>query len=134
MPPPSRPASVLFLQQGLEHEFGLHTGKGIAHQQLLEVPPLHTNPRCAAVLQLQTLLGDTEPISVPFGSEAGFFSQVGWPAVVCGPGDIAQAHQPNEFIPIGQLERCAQVLHSLGQTACDLATPTKDPHGGSHLA
>jgi len=45
--------------------------------------------------------------SVVYGTEAGIFKQtLGVPTVVCGPGDIAQAHQPNEFILASQIEAC----------------------------
>ena len=41
---------------------------------------------------------------VSYGTEAGFFQNEGYSAVVCGPGDIAQAHQPNEFITVAQFD------------------------------
>ena len=45
--------------------------------------------------------------SVVYGTEAGIFKQtLGVPTVVCGPGDIAQAHQPNEFILASQITAC----------------------------
>jgi acetylornithine deacetylase len=45
--------------------------------------------------------------SVVYGTEAGIFKQtLGVPTVVCGPGDIAQAHQPNEFILVSQVTAC----------------------------
>ncbi len=43
--------------------------------------------------------------SVVYGTEAGIFRKtLGVPTVVCGPGDIAQAHQPNEFILASQID------------------------------
>jgi len=39
---------------------------------------------------------------VSYGTEAGQFQEAGYSAVVCGPGDIAQAHQPDEFITLAQ--------------------------------
>ena len=42
-----------------------------------------------------------------YGTEAGIFRKtLGVPTVVCGPGDIAQAHQPNEFILASQIDAC----------------------------
>lgn len=107
-----------FLRDGLAREFGMQTGKGIEHELLLEVPPLHEDPRSVAVRQIASLLGDDAVTSLPFGSEAGFFANAGWPAVVCGPGYIDQAHQPDEFIEIEQLQRCLALLTGLGQFAC----------------
>jgi acetylornithine deacetylase len=43
---------------------------------------------------------------VSFGTEAGFFHEVRIPTIVCGPGHIAQAHQPNEWCELTQLARC----------------------------
>jgi acetylornithine deacetylase len=37
---------------------------------------------------------------VSYGTDAGFFSNIGWPTIVCGPGKISQAHKADEFIEI----------------------------------
>jgi acetylornithine deacetylase len=37
---------------------------------------------------------------VSYGTDAGFFSNIGWPTIVCGPGNISQAHKADEFIEI----------------------------------
>lgn len=50
---------------------------------------------------------------VTYGTEAGLFSAVGIPTVVCGPGDIAQAHAPDEFIELDQLAACEQFIDAL---------------------
>lgn len=55
---------------------------------------------------------------VSFGTEAGLFQQFGMSAVVCGPGSIAQAHKPDEFVEISQLQACLAMLTGLaGQLA-----------------
>lgn len=66
-----------FLRDGLAREFGLQTGKGIEHELLLEVPPLHEDARSLAVRQIASLLKDESVTSLPFGSEAGFFANAG---------------------------------------------------------
>jgi len=50
---------------------------------------------------------------VSFGTEAGLFQAAGIPTIVCGPGQIAQAHKPDEFIEIDQLARCEGFLRRL---------------------
>jgi acetylornithine deacetylase len=50
---------------------------------------------------------------VTYGTEAGLFDAVGIPTVVCGPGDIAQAHSPDEFVELAQVEACEQFLTTL---------------------
>ena len=52
------------------------------------------------------LTGTPAPAKVSFGTEGGCFAARGIPALVCGPGDIAVAHKPDEWIALEQLERC----------------------------
>lgn len=51
--------------------------------------------------------------SVSFATEAGFYQRAGIPAIVCGPGHIAQAHRPDEFLDIDELERCERFVDKL---------------------
>ena len=53
---------------------------------------------------VRSITGDNATHVVSYGTEAGQFQAAGYSAVVCGPGDIAQAHQPNEFITVAQFE------------------------------
>jgi acetylornithine deacetylase len=48
-----------------------------------------------------------------YGTEAGIFQEAGVPTVVCGPGDIAQAHKPNEFIALSEIDACTDFLQRL---------------------
>jgi acetylornithine deacetylase len=52
-------------------------------------------------------------ICVPYASEAGQFQLAGLPAVVCGPGSIDQAHQPDECIDVAQIESCIAFMRRL---------------------
>jgi acetylornithine deacetylase len=54
---------------------------------------------------LRALTGDNATRTVAFATEAGIFQNAGFPAAVCGPGSIAQAHQPDEWIALDQLRR-----------------------------
>jgi acetylornithine deacetylase len=47
---------------------------------------------------------------VSYGTEAGLFQQMGVPTVILGPGDIAEAHRPNEFVALEQLAQCETFL------------------------
>lgn len=53
---------------------------------------------------VRAITGDNATHVVSYGTEAGQFQEAGYSAVVCGPGDIAQAHQPDEFITLTQFE------------------------------
>jgi acetylornithine deacetylase len=59
----------------------------------------------AAKLALQWT-GGNRTYAVPYGTEAGIFRGHGISTVICGPGDIAQAHQPNEFVARSQMDAC----------------------------
>lgn len=63
---------------------------------------------------VRTLTGDRGPAScVSFGTEAGLFQQQGISTVICGPGSIEQAHKPDEFIEIAQLDACLEMIGRL---------------------
>lgn len=53
---------------------------------------------------------------VSYGTEAGLFQQMGVPTVICGPGDIAEAHRPNEFVSLDQLAQCEQFMDRILDT------------------
>ena len=60
-------------------------------------------------------LSNKQTIVAPFCTEASAFQENGWNTVVCGPGDIAQAHQPNEFITVEQAQQGAQLIRNVSQ-------------------
>jgi acetylornithine deacetylase len=76
-------------------------------------PALKSDPHSPAVQLACALNGDNAPGAVSFMCEAGLYHQAGVSAVVCGPGSIAQAHQPDEFVEIAQLEACRTFLERL---------------------
>jgi acetylornithine deacetylase len=53
---------------------------------------------------------------VSYGTEAGLFQRMGVPSVICGPGDIEQAHRPNEFVSLDQLARCEAFMRGIVET------------------
>ncbi len=71
-----------------------------------------------AVSLAMNLAGQNSTSAVAFGTEAGLFEQSGTPTVICGPGDIAQAHKPNEFIGVSDLEDCMKFMSRLAERAC----------------
>lgn len=62
---------------------------------------------------MKELTGNNGAGVVPFGTEAGIFAALGMSAVVCGPGSIEQAHKPDEYLAIDQLQKCLSVLDGL---------------------
>jgi acetylornithine deacetylase len=53
---------------------------------------------------------------VSYGTEAGLFQKMGVPTVICGPGDIAEAHRPNEFVALDQLAQCESFMDRILET------------------
>ena len=70
----------------------------------------------AASFALQ-IAGQNETFAVSYGTEASQFQLADIPSVIIGPGDISQAHRPNEFIEIAELDRCLAFLARVGDAA-----------------
>ena len=85
----------------------------IVTRALNVVPALQPEPGSPAETLAQQLTGDNGTAAVSYGTEAGLFQEIGIPAVVCGPGSIEQAHKPNEFIAVHELEKCEMFLRRL---------------------
>jgi len=78
-----------------------------------DVPPLDTPEHLEVVPLIKELSGKEELITVSYAAEAGQFSEAGFQSVICGPGDIAQAHRANEFISKEQLEEGVEFMFRL---------------------
>ncbi len=81
------------------------------------VPPCVPEPGSAAETLVMALAGTNSTGVVSYGTEAGLFQESGMATVVCGPGDIAQAHKPNEFISLEQVEACVAFMRRLADYA-----------------
>jgi acetylornithine deacetylase len=89
----------------------------IVTEVMLGAPALRPEPDGVAEALALRLTGANRTIAVSYGTEGGHFQQHGISTVVCGPGDIAQAHQPNEFIAPHQLGACEVFLQRLADWA-----------------
>lgn len=74
------------------------------------LPPLKAEPGSDGESFAMKLAQKNDATVVAFGTEAGHFQGLEFPTVVCGPGDIAQAHKPDEFIKISELEACSRFM------------------------
>jgi acetylornithine deacetylase len=91
---------------------------GVAVEPIAEVPGLRPENDGAAERLMRRLTGDNGTHVVSYGTEAGIFQRAGWSSVVCGPGDIAQAHQPDEYIEISELAAGERLLRRLVDELC----------------
>ena len=76
-------------------------------------PGLRAEPGSAADELVRVLTGDNDTGVVSYGTEAGQFQEAGFSTIICGPGSIDQAHQPNEFIERSQVDLCMKTLRRL---------------------
>jgi acetylornithine deacetylase len=102
-----------------------HPSASVEVAVMAQVPSLDSSVDGPAA-QLAVALGGTPSgDKVTYGTEAGQFADAGIDAVVCGPGDIAQAHAADEYIELDQIEACEQLIGAL----VDRLTRTE---GGGH--
>jgi acetylornithine deacetylase len=80
-----------------------------------DVPGLDVEPGSPAETLACKLARLNSTIAVPYATEAGQFQRARLPTVVCGPGSIDQAHKPDEFIDISQIEACIGFMQRLAQ-------------------
>ncbi|MEP2101493.1 MAG: acetylornithine deacetylase [Parasphingorhabdus sp.] len=91
-------------------------GTGVRVEQLSNAPPLGQSGSAEAEAFVRKLTGDNRPAGVvSYAAEAGQFQQAGFPTVICGPGSIEQAHQPNEYISLDQFTRGAVFMLKLAE-------------------
>jgi len=86
---------------------------GITTQILACAPALRHEPAGEAVRLVQAITGTTAIHKVSYAAEGGQFQEAGLPTVLCGPGSIDQAHKPNEFITLEQVEAGTDFVRKL---------------------
>ncbi len=89
----------------------------ITIRQQNRVPPFEAGPRSEAVALALKLAGQNDTRAVSYATEAGLFQAAGVPSVVCGPGDIAQAHTADEWVAVSELDACMGFLDRLADWA-----------------
>jgi acetylornithine deacetylase len=87
---------------------------GVVVERRSLVPALAPAPDAPAEAFARRLAGDNGPARVvSYAAEAGQFQQAGYSVVICGPGSIDQAHQPDEYVEVAQMERGAAFMARL---------------------
>lgn len=124
-PPGLDPAAILAdffaLAASLDAEVKARAPEGGVKVEVRSLTPSFApEPNGAAEAFARRMAGDNGPARVaPYAAEAGQFQGAGFSTVICGPGSIDQAHQPDEYVEIAQMERGAQFMRRLID---DLAT------------
>ncbi|HRK64145.1 MAG TPA: M20/M25/M40 family metallo-hydrolase, partial [Terricaulis sp.] len=86
---------------------------GVPVPRRSNTPGLEMTPASEAETLARALTGDNDVRAASYAAEAGLFQRAGLPAVLCGPGSIEQAHQPDEWIEIAQIEEGARFMRRL---------------------
>jgi acetylornithine deacetylase len=86
---------------------------GVELEQFFGVPALQPEANGAAEALVRRLTGDNATGVVSYGTEAGQFQDAGYSAVVCGPGDIAQAHQVDEYLELSEFNAGLRFMQAL---------------------
>jgi len=87
-----------------------HLEAGVETRLLNAVPGLRPDPGSPAEQLARLLTGANRAQAVSYATEAGLFQEAGMSAIICGPGSIEQAHKPDEFVAVADLEACAAML------------------------
>lgn len=83
-----------------------------------QFPGLDTDPGSEVVTLAKRFSGNDSHGKVAFGTEGGrFFEMLGVPTIICGPGSIAQAHKPDEYIDVTQLDACDAFISQVARWA-----------------
>ena len=96
----------------------VHADSGFEIVPLSVLPALDNGPEMEVVGLAQELSGNSDIGKVSYGTEGSQFQRAGIPTGVCGPGSIEQAHKPNEYVAIEQVEKCEQFIRRLMNHVC----------------
>lgn len=89
---------------------------GFEFDMSVGTPALSTPEDAEVVTLTKNITGENATHKVSFATEAGLFQNGGIPTVVCGPGNIEQAHKPDEFIEVEQIVKCERFIDGLVKT------------------
>lgn len=90
-------------------------GFAVEWSELSAYPALALSAASPLAALMTELTGKAPQEAVSYGTEAGLFQAAGLDAVICGPGDIARAHRPDEYITRGELAACHAMILALGE-------------------
>src|SRR3546814_7480027 len=102
---------------------------GFGWEEISSIPALAIEADAEVVTLAKHLAERNDHGKVAFGTEAGLFqTRGGIPTVVCGPGHIAQAHKPDEFISLEQLDKRQAFIHRLLDRLCSPCRGRTEAH------
>ena len=91
----------------------VHPDCGFSYEIMVEMPVMSLAGDHELTSVVKQLTGSNSTGKVSYGTEGGFYQEAGIPTIVCGPGHIAQAHQPDEWIAQSELDLCDGFIRRL---------------------
>lgn len=86
---------------------------GVGVERISAYPPLALDAGHPLARLAEEISGQAPLAAVSYGTEAGLYQAAGVPSVICGPGDIARAHRPEEYLTAGELAATVAMLRRL---------------------
>lgn len=91
----------------------VHPATGFSYEIINLMPRLALDPDHELATVVKQLTGSNSAGAVSYGTEGGYYQNAGIPTIICGPGHIAQAHQPDEHVAQSQLDACDAFIRRL---------------------
>lgn len=91
----------------------VHPDTGFRYEIINLMPRMALDPDHELAAVVKHLTGTNQAGTVSYGTEGGYYQEAGVATLVCGPGDIAQAHQPDEFVAQSELDACDSFIRRL---------------------
>ena len=91
----------------------IEANAGFSWRELSAFPGLNTPTDAEITTAAKSLAQVNGTAKVAYGTEAGLIQQIGIPTVICGPGNIAQAHKPDEWVELSQIRQCETFMDRL---------------------
>ena len=91
----------------------LSRATGFSYEVGERMPSMMLSPDHELTAIVKQLTGSNRAGKVSYGTEGGYYQNAGVPTIICGPGDIAQAHQPDEWVTQSQLDTCDNFIRRL---------------------
>ena len=107
-----------FARRYLDEMHAVHPDTHIRFDLLSVLPGMDTADGSEIAALAHACNGEADVGKVSFGTEASLFQGSDMPSVICGPGHIEQAHQPDEWVAIDQLAHCEAFMRRLADRVC----------------
>jgi len=91
----------------------VHPATGFSYEVMNRMPPLSLDANHELTSVVKQLTGSNSTGKVSYGTEGGYYQNAGIPTIICGPGHIAQAHQPDEWVAQSELDACDVFIRRL---------------------